>query len=276
MKIQWFRFLLSFIFVVGSTSCSTSPLGRERLSFVPDGQMDSMGVKAFQDIKAQTPINKDPKVNAYVQCVALPITRAVPSDTPVSEWEIVVFQDDKQVNAFALPGGKIGVYTGIFKAAQTPGQLAAVLGHEVGHVIAKHGAERMSEQLVAQGGMAALNAYISGKMSDPRKSQILMGLIGAGTQVGVLLPFSRTHESEADLIGIDLMADAGFDPAESITLWENMIKASGKAPPQILSTHPASENRIAALQAKLPEAKNRFEKARSEGRHPECGSLPKI
>lgn len=251
--------------VLSLSSCSTSPLGRRQLLVVPDGQMNSMGAQAFEDLKAKTPIEKNSGPNAYVRCITGPITEAAQGQTSVKEWEVVVFQDDT-ANAFALPGGKIGVHTGILKVATNDAQLAAVLGHEVGHVIAKHGAERVSDQLAAQGGLSALGAL----MGEGKTSNTLMGLLGLGAQVGILLPFSRTQESEADLIGLDLMARAGFDPRQSVELWHNMGKASGGAPPEFLSTHPGHETRISNLQSHLAEAMPKYEQAQAAGRAPHC------
>ena len=248
----------------GLTGCATSPLGRRQLIVVPEAQMSALGAQAFQQMKSATPTDSEPALNSYVRCVAQPITEAAREATGVKDWEIVVFKDDT-ANAFALPGGKIGVHTGILKVAKTADQLAAVLGHEVGHVIAKHGAERVSQSLAAQGGLAALDAALGGQSAG--REQLLSGLI----QVGFLLPFSRTQESEADLIGLDLMAKAGFNPRESVGLWQNMAaEAGGKSPPEWLSTHPANQARIDNLQKHMPQAVVTFNQVKSNGRSPHC------
>jgi predicted Zn-dependent protease len=257
--------ILALVFVV---ACVTSPLGRKQLMLVPDAQMDAMGTQAFKEMKAKTKIENDPAWNRYVRCVALPITDVAKGKTSASSWEIVVFEDTT-ANAFALPGGKIGVHTGLFKVAKSDGQLAAVLGHEVGHVIANHGGERVSEAIAAQGGLALVNVFLSGKASDSQR-QLLMGALGLGAQVGVLLPHSRTQESEADLVGLDLMSRAGFDPRESVALWRNMIAESKGAPPEWLSTHPAGESRIQSLEAHMSEAMPNYQSARDLGRVPQC------
>ena len=245
---------------------ATSPLGRKQLLLVSDGEMDQMGAQAFQQLKTTQKADQDPATKNYIQCIVGPLTQAARHQTSVEKWDVVVFEE-KSANAFALPGGKIGVHTGILKVAKTPDQLAAVLGHEIGHVIARHGAERVSQETSAQLGMAVLGSITP---NNPNKN-LLMGLIGVGTQVGVLLPFSRTQESEADLIGLDLMARAGFDPRESVALWKNMISATGGAgPPQWLSTHPASENRIQDLQAHMSGALTQYEAARASGHAPAC------
>jgi predicted Zn-dependent protease len=245
--------------------CATSPLGRSQLILFPDAEMDQMGVTAFQDMQKQAPVSRDGKTNRYVQCVANSVVRALPGGDP-SQWEVKVF-DAKEVNAFALPGRKIGVYTGLLDVAASQHQLAAVIGHEIAHVTAKHANERVSTTFVTQTGLEV--AQIAAGASSPAKQQ-LFGLLGLGTQVGVLLPFNRMQESEADLVGLDYMADAGFDPRESVALWRNMEKASGKRPPAFLSTHPTSTTRIADLEGRMESAMQRYQKARAAGRRPEC------
>ena len=168
------------------------------------------------------------------------------------QWEVVVF-DDEQVNAFALPGGKIGVYTGLLNVAENQHQLAAVIGHEVGHVIAEHGNERMSQSTLINVGSQAVGQILAA--NEVPQSGPIMAAIGLGVQVGVQLPFSRTHESEADVIGLQLMAKSGFDPRQSVNLWQNMDAASGgNRPMELLSTHPAPQTRIDNLQANMPAA----------------------
>lgn len=229
-------------------SCQTSPTGRKQLAFISDKQMDEMGQQAFAEMKSKQKVDTTANTNAYVACVANAITEALPEKR---QWEVVVFQDD-QANAFALPGGKIGVYTGLLKVAKTPSQLAAVIGHEVGHVLAAHSKERVSEQMAAQGGLSLLGAIL-GNPQDSRHG-LLMGALGIGAQYGVLMPHGRRQESEADVVGLDLMAKAGFDPQESIELWKNMASAGGGGPPEFLSTHPSHDTRIKGLSERMPEA----------------------
>ncbi len=157
----------------------------------------------------------------------------------------------------------------MLKIAENADQLAAVIGHEVGHVIASHGNERVSAQFATQNGLALIDALTSDK--DPQTRGLLMGALGLGTQVGVLLPHSRTHETEADKIGLDLMSKAGFDPNQSVKLWENMKKASGgQAPPEFLSTHPSNTTRIKDLKKRMPQAIGFQKEAKSSGKHPNC------
>lgn len=215
--------------------------------------MVEMGTQAFQEIKSKTPVDSTPATNTYVKCVANAITNEV---DPNQKWEVVVFEDDS-ANAFALPGGKIGVHTGLLKVATAQEQLAAVLGHEVGHVIAQHGNERASEQLAVQGGLEIASTIFKNKQSQGY--QLAMGALGVGAQFGILLPHSRTQESEADAIGLDLMAKAGFDPNGAVALWKNMESAGGGQPPEFMSTHPSHGTRIAGLEAKMPEAVSIFQ-----------------
>ena len=240
------------------SSCATSPEGREQLIFVPDSQMSAMGAQAFDEMKTSQPIETDPRTNAYVKCVVGAITSVLPEQR---QWEVVVFRNEEP-NAFALPGGKIGVQTGILKVANTPAQLGAVLGHEVGHVLARHGAERVSEQFATTGGLALVGAILESRDPGNEKFQLLMATLGIGAQYGIALPHSRTQESEADIIGLELMAKAGFDPHQSISLWQNMEKAGGGQPPEFLSTHPAHGTRIQNLQSHMAAAENLYSQSR--------------
>lgn len=243
-------------------SCATSPLGRKQYTIVPDSEMNQMGAQAFEDMKATKTIERDPRTVAYIQCLAKNITEQVKDEIDPASWEVVTFRD-KAVNAFALPGGKIGVYTGIIPVAKTPSQLAAVMGHEVAHVIARHGNERVSQAMTAELGMS-----IAG-VKQKSYGFIIQLLAGGG-----LMAFSREHESEADIIGLHYMAKAGFDPRESVTLWQNMAKASGgRSAPEILSTHPSNETRIKQLQERMPEAMQMYEHARSQGKNPGCDQI---
>jgi predicted Zn-dependent protease len=252
--------LLAFL-----VSCGTSPTGRNQLLVFPADQLDAMGVQAFEEMRTQLTVDTDPAINDYVRCVASAITDEVPKKG--TTWEVVVFKDDNP-NAFALPGGKMGVYTGMLKVAENQNQLGAVLGHEVGHVLAQHGNERVSQQQLTNVALAA--AAGSGYL-DAASMQAL----GLGAQVGILLPYSRTHESEADIIGLDLMAKAGFDPRQSVQLWKNMEKAGGGAPPEFMSTHPASSTRIDNLLSHMAAALATYNAAIAKGKKPSCKLPPK-
>ena len=252
-------------------ACATSPLGRSQLILIGDAQMNQMGVTSFQKMKTASKVSTDLRTKKYVECVSFAIIDQLPENWKQNQWEVVVFQDDS-ANAFALPGGKIGVHTGLLKVAKNQDQLATVLGHEVAHVLARHGAERVSQQFLAQTGMQFAEAYTNSQVSDNTKQALILTGLGLGAQLGILLPFSRTHETEADLFGLDLMAKAGFDPRQSVPLWENMDAASGgKRPPQFLSTHPEPSNRIKNLSARMNQAIPLWQEARQNGRVPRCG-----
>ena len=244
-------------------SCAVSPTGRQQLQLFPAEQMDEMGAAAFQQIQTETPTVEDTPAARYVRCVADAITAQL-SGGP--EWDVRVFQD-ASANAFALPGGKIGVHTGLLEVAQTPDQLAAVVGHEIGHVLAQHANERVSTSYATGAGLQLIEALLGGGSGQ---QQNVMALLGLGAQYGIMMPFSRTQESEADQIGLELMARAGFDPREAVTLWQNMERAGGAQPPEFLSTHPSSSSRIANLQKLTPAAMNLFEQARARGLKPNC------
>jgi len=259
------RAVLATLLVLAVTACTTSPTGRQQLMLVGDRQMQQMGVTAFQQMKEELPVSRDRGANGYVNCVADRIIRQLPGSAR-QEWEVVVFDDDS-ANAFALPGGKIGVHTGLLKVAKNQDQVAAVIAHEVAHVLAQHGAERVSQQLATQVGMDLAGAMAGG---DPATRRQLLGVLGLGAQVGVLLPYSRLHETEADVFGLELMAKAGFDPRASIDLWQNMKAAGGPAPPELLSTHPAPATRINALEARLPKVMPIYNEAVARGVKPAC------
>jgi predicted Zn-dependent protease len=256
-------FLAGILLLVG---CATSPLGRSQLILVDDAQMDQMGAQAFEQLKGEGKVSTDSAKNAYVTCVARAITAQLPEEF-AGNWEVRVFDDDS-ANAFALPGEKIGVHTGLLKVATNQDQLATVIGHEVAHVLARHGAERVSAQMAAQGILSGASLAL-----DPGSSTSGLVLQGLGLGAGVsTMAYGRSHESEADLYGLDLMAKAGFDPRQSIPLWENMAAASGGArPPEFLSTHPHPETRIGDLQRRMGEVLPLMEQARAAGRRPRCG-----
>lgn len=256
-------------------ACATSPTGRSQLHLIPAGQMAQMGDKSFTQLKRQKPVSKNSHMNHFVSCVVGALTKVVgPPPHAGGQWDVVVFKADGTVNAFALPGGNVGVYSGIFKVAHTQGQLATVVGHEIGHVEAGHADERLSTAYATQTGMQLL-AALSGA-SQSANSQKIMALMGLGAQVGIILPFSRAQESEADQLGLRYMAQAGFDPHQAIRLWRNMTKASQSQPPQFLSDHPSNENRISDLKKHLPQAEQYYRQARAAGRHPDCGPAPKV
>lgn len=244
------------------SACITSPTGRSQLVFMPEAQIDQMGLQAFDDLKKQKPISTDSKYNQVTNCIAGAITREIGGN-----WEVVVFKDNTP-NAFALPGNKIGVHTGMLQLVDNQDQLAAVVGHEVGHVLAKHSNERASQEMAVNQGLSVIQA-----VSQPQTAlgQTALGMLGVGAQYGILMPYSRTHESEADVIGVDLMAKAGFDPQQSIGLWQKMERASqGQQPLEFMSTHPSHATRIQDLEKHMPQAMSLFQQAQAAGKQPHC------
>jgi predicted Zn-dependent protease len=257
-------FLRLFVLIAGLAllaACATSPTGRSQLVLMPESEINQMGLQAFTTIKSETKVDRSTVTNRYVQCVAQAITREVGGN-----WEVVVF-NDSDANAFALPGGKIGVYTGLLKVAENQDQLATVIGHEVAHVLAHHSNERVSQKFAVEQGLNLISAIASPQSGT---GQTLMGLLGVGAQYGVLMPYSRIQESEADIMGLDLMAKAGFDPRQSTKLWVNMSRAGGSAPPEFLSTHPSDSSRISGLNRHMQVALQLQSRAQQQGKRPAC------
>ena len=246
------------------SSCSTSPTGRKQLSLVSDRQMTAMGLSAYADMKKQIPISKDRRKIAYVRCIGNAITAELNDNIA---WEVTLFDDD-QINAFALPGGKIGVYTGLLEVAENADQLAAVMGHEVAHVLADHGKARLSANLAGQAGLIAGQIALGTRLEG--RDRNVMAALGLGLQFGVLMPYGRAQESEADILGLELSAQAGFDPRASTRLWQNMAAASGSSVPEFLSTHPAPKTRIRDLNARMSRALIDYRTARAAGNVPDC------
>jgi predicted Zn-dependent protease len=253
-EFRWYPFACLLLLVLGVVAaCQTVPItGRSQLQLLSAAQESQMGVQAYQQILKKSKVSTDPTRNALVTRVGSRIAAA--SGHPEYQWEYRVIEDDKQANAFALPGGKVAVYTGILPITRDEAGLAAVLGHEIAHVIARHGGERVSQQLLVNVGLEATMAALS--RGNPATVQVVGSLLGAGAAVGVLLPWSRTQESEADHIGLILMAKAGYDPRAARDLWIRMAEASkGRGrPPEFLSTHLSEETRIRQIEAWLPEA----------------------
>ena len=263
--MKWIRTAVVVAAALGLASCAVSPTGRDQLVMFSPSDMNQMGAAAFDEIKAETPA-AGAYLSRYVECVANAVVAVLPGDQ-AQGWEVEVFDKDEP-NAFALPGKKIGVFKGLLDVADRQDQLAAVIGHEIGHVLAQHGNERMSSQFVVGAGLTV--AVIMMRRRESYEGRQAMALLGLGAQVGILLPYSRSHESEADRIGLELMAKAGFDPAASVELWQNMSRLGGARPPEFLSTHPSNRTRIRALQAQVPGAMSAYREARAAGRVPRC------
>jgi predicted Zn-dependent protease len=245
------------------SACETNPYtGRSQFLMTSVSEEMKMGTQAYDQVKSDPKMkpSQDPREIEPVKRVAARIVEAAKRSKYAEmaqqfQWEVTVIKDDKTANAFALPGGKMAVYTGIFPMAKTEAGLAAVMGHEVVHALARHGAERMSQGQATNIGVQVLGAAAGIGTGSAVLGQATMAALGVGAQVGMLLPFSRKHESEADYIGILLAADAGYDPRESVALWERMAQMSGGgAPAEFMSTHPSHETRIDQLQKWMPEA----------------------
>jgi predicted Zn-dependent protease len=221
---------------------------------VSDEQMAELGEQSYQEILHTEKISTDKAMTAKIVEIGKNIARASGQNYA---WEFNLL-DSKTINAFCLPGGKVGVYTGILKVAQTNAGLAAVLGHEVAHAVAKHGAERVSQGLILQGALGAVDIALK----DQKNKNLILGGLGLGAQFGVLMPYSRKHESEADEIGLIYMAKAGYDPREAISLWKRMAENGSGGMPEFLSTHPDPLKRAAALERQLPKVMPIYESSK--------------
>ncbi len=266
--------LLAAAVAVAITACATttSPTGRKQVvGGVSQQQLDQMGAQAFAQMKAQKAQTSDARQRAYVTCVVNAIVRELPAAWQQNyRWESAVFVDNNP-NAFALPGGKVGLYTGIFNVAKNQNQLAGVVAHEVGHVIAHHHNERITRQLGAQGALQVAGAILGARYGQGIGDAAMQGG-SILAQTGFLLPGSRVQESEADVVGQELMARAGFDPREAVGLWENMIRASGSnRAPQWLSTHPEPQARLSEMSQRAAGLMSEYERARAAGKRPNCG-----
>ena len=247
-----------FLSLLLLSGCLTVPeTGRRQVMLISTSQEMQLGLSAFQQMKKETPVSRDPAVNAMVQRVGRRI--AAVAELPGAQWEFVVF-DSKQANAFCLPGGKVGIYTGILPITKDEAGLATVIGHEIAHAVARHGAERVSEGILLQTGGGLLGASLSS--ADPRTQVLVMTAYGIGAKVGRELPHSRGQESEADHIGLIYMARAGYDPAAAVGFWQRFADHSrsqgGGGTPAFLRTHPLDTVRIQQIQHWLPEAKANF------------------
>ncbi|NPB09208.1 MAG: M48 family metallopeptidase [Thermodesulfobacteria bacterium] len=240
-------------------ACATAPVtGRHQLILIDPQTEMRLGLQAYEEILKEVKLCNDPVVNGIVKEVGMRIARATGKDY---DWEFKVIDDPKTINAFCLPGGKVFVYTGILPLVKNEAGLATVLGHEIGHAIARHGAERMSLGLVAAFGEVLLANVLNFKNETTKR--IFLTAYGLGATVGVILPYSRKQEFEADTIGLYLMAKAGYDPREAIAFWKRMLAISKDRPkpPAFLSTHPPDEARIKHLEELLPKVLPIYESA---------------
>lgn len=237
------------IALLGLVACARAPYTqRSQLILISTEEENQLGAQAFQEVLQQSRVTRVRALVAPLEDVGRRI--AAVADRPDYDWKFVVIDDPKQQNAFALPGGKVAVYTGLYPVAETTTGLAVVVGHEIAHALARHGAERMSQGLVAQLGGSLLGTALGSGAS----AQVIMAAYGLGAQVGVLLPYGRAQESEADRVGLILMAQAGYDPRDALAFWARMEQAGGANTPEFLSTHPNHGTRQAQIREWLPEA----------------------
>ena len=270
-RVEW-RYLGALVvaiwLIVQFQACAEVPIThRKGLHLVPKTELLSMSLQQYDEVLKKSKLSTDTQKVEMVRRVGNRIAKTAEAFLTETgqqgkiknyKWEFNLIEEDKTVNAWVMPGGKAAVYTGILPYTQNETGLAVVLGHEVAHELADHGNERMSQALVANMGGMALSVALSSKPQQTQ--QLFMTVFGVGANVGFILPYSRLHESEADRIGLTLMARAGYDPREAIPFWERMSKQEGQRPPQFLSTHPAPETRVADIKKYLPEALPYFEK----------------
>ncbi len=268
------RRLSLLLLAAGSLAgCVSAPeTGRSQLHLVPDATVAQQSGLAFQQMKKDDKVSANPAQNAQVRRVGTRIVNAARQSgavlPPPEQWEFVVFDDDKTVNAFAMPGGKIGVYTGLLPLTPTDDDLAIVLGHEVAHVSAGHGSERMSQAVLAGLIGAGVSEGLSQSKLSAQQQKIYMAVFSTGASLGVLLPYSRVQESEADHIGLLYAARAGYDPHAALPFWQRMAaqsQAAGGGPPTFLSDHPSDASRIDALQKEMPQAAAEYQQALAHG-----------
>lgn len=252
-------------------ACSTVPgTGRKQLTLVSDEELVAMSAQEYPKVLESSKLCTNTTIVASVRQVGQRL--AVTSEaflreqnlrTDLYRWEFNVIQDDQTANAWCMPGGKIAFYTGILPYTKDENGIAVVMSHEISHALARHSNERISQEIMAQYGAAALSIATQGQ--SPATQSVFRMAYGIGANLGVILPYSRRHESEADVLGLTLMARAGYDPRGAVAFWQRMSQVSGGAQPEFLSTHPSAETRIQKIQENLPAAMAEYEKARAKG-----------
>lgn len=247
------------LFIIG---CTKAPItGRDQLIMVSAEQEMQLGYQSAQQVLSSERVSNDPQKNAMVKRIGQRIAQVTEQDYhPNYQWEFFVIENNEEANAFCLPGGKVFVYTGIFKYAANDDELAAVMGHEIGHALARHGAERLSRGQLAEVGGQILQSVMEGR-GNPQNTSMVMGAFGIGAQYGVILPHSRQQEHEADHIGLVLAAKAGYNPNAALSFWEKFAQ-DGETPPEYLSTHPAPANRINNIRNLIPSLMPLYQQAK--------------
>lgn len=262
---------LAILLAAWFSGCTTvDETGRTQMKMISDQEVASMAVSQFEQMKQEMPISNDAAQKARLQRVGEKVVAAARERgadlPPPSQWEFVLFESD-QVNAFAMPGGKVGFYTGIFPLFESDDDLAVVMGHEIAHVSADHGAEKVSHQLASQLGGAALAVGLGVGGVEADTQQIVMASYGVASTYGGILPYSRTMESEADRIGLIYSSAAGYDPRVSTAFWQRMASQGGARPPEFLSTHPSENTRISNLENEIiPEVMPIYQQAKAAGK----------
>ena len=232
------------------------------LPLVSESELETESDKQFAKMRAELVVSSDAQTRAYVNCVSAAVIRQLERPYSDKEWDVEVFESE-DINAFAMPGGHIGVYTGILNVAENQDQLATVIGHEVAHVTQQHALNRVNREITTQAGVIAGSAVLGG-------GQAAGQLLSMGAQLGLSLPYGRAQESDADVVGLKYMAAAGFNPQQSIQLWKNMAKKSKLGPAPFLSTHPSGDTRIQDLIEQLPSALKLYNAAQAAGKRPVC------
>ncbi|MFZ1625065.1 MAG: M48 family metallopeptidase [Gammaproteobacteria bacterium] len=232
------------------------------LPLASESELETESDKQFAKMRAELVVSNDAQTRAYVNCVSAAVIRQLERPYSDKEWDVEVFESE-DINAFAMPGGHIGVYTGILNVAENQDQLATVIGHEVAHVTRQHALNRVNREMTTQAGVIAGSAVLGG-------GQAAGQLLSMGAQLGLSLPYGRAQESDADVVGLKYMAAAGFNPQQSIQLWKNMAKKSKLGPAPFLSTHPSGDTRIQDLIEQLPSALKLYNAAQAAGKRPVC------
>jgi len=234
---------------------------------VSKGDVEAMSAQEFSKMRTTIPVSNDASAHAYVNCVVRKVAAELPYPYNEVRWDVEVFEQDS-ANAFAMAGGKIGVFTGIFKVAETQDQFAAVIGHEIAHVTEDHTIERINRAQMTGGAITATSILVGDSIG--LGAQNTQTVLEGAAQLGLLMPFGRGQESEADVVGLDYMAAAGFDPRASVQLWKNMAADSDGAPPEFMSTHPSSDTRTEDLISNMPQALVLYNTAKAQGKSPNC------
>lgn len=248
------KFRKTFLLMLLLVGCATGP------TFFSEDYLATMAATEFERIKEQIPVSRDPRGTEIVNRVSGRIARTIGAEMPQADWEYVLLEHEA-ANAFAMPGGKIAVFTGLLGYVETDDELAAVIGHEIAHVLLQHANQRMSAELLR--GLGGVVAAVGTSDMDEEDRALILAAYGIGTQVGVMLPYSRTHESQADRMGLMIAARSGYDPRAALSFWQKMADANPRSSPEFLSTHPSYRTRMQTLREAMPEALRAYTSSRT-------------